>query len=164
MSLVCPACGTRATPRTSASAPTAACRWSPRAGRRRRCSTSATSAPRKIKPQYTEGELVRVAIGRQQPEAELDPEPAARGGRALDAAAHARVRRPRDARRRAARRARAAVGRATTAREVLLQAEMSERARRGRWSRPGRVLALAARRGCLVALAVAILIIDLTVQ
>ena len=68
--LACPSA--RATTRSrSASAPTAGCRSSTRAAASRSRSPTPTSGRARSSPQYTGGELVRVAGGRNQAEAEL---------------------------------------------------------------------------------------------
>jgi hypothetical protein len=95
---------------------------------------------RKIKPQYSEGDLVRVAIGRQQPEAELiqnllleEGVPSTlRRTRGFDvpemlAAGPRDVLVPQSG--------------AEAAREVLLQAELTDRPSSGGPVPPGRVLA-----------------------
>ena len=70
MSLVCPACGTTHAEDerfcSTCGVPLVAA-----GGPREAVLGEREQRARKIKPQYGEGELVRVAIGRQQPEAEL---------------------------------------------------------------------------------------------
>ena len=68
--LVCPACG-RGSPALSASARAAGSRWCSTRRTRRRARPSATHRARKVKPQLTEGELVRVAGARNQAEGEF---------------------------------------------------------------------------------------------
>ena len=110
---------------------------------------------RKIKPQFAEGELVRVAVGRQQPEAELiqnilleEGVPSTlRRTRGFDvpemlAAGPRDVLVPRTG--------------VDTAREVLMQAQMADRPSSGGLVPPGRVLL-----GLLVGIAVVALVIVL---
>jgi len=113
---------------------------------------------RKIKPQFAEGELVRVAVGRQQPEAELiqnilleEGVPSTlRRTRGFDvpemlAAGPRDVLVPRTG--------------VDTAREVLLQAQMADRPSSGGLVPPGRVL-LGLLAG-IALVAIVIVVVDL---
>jgi hypothetical protein len=113
---------------------------------------------RKIKPQYSEGDLVRVAVGRQQPEAELiqnilleEGVPSTlRRTRGFDvpemlAAGPRDVLVPQSG--------------ADAAREVLLQAELADRPSSGGLVPPGRVLAWLL--GAVAVVGAVVLVIDL---
>ena len=116
---------------------------------------------RKVKPQLAEGDLVRVAVGRQQPEAELiqnllleEGVPSTlRRTRGFDvpemlAAGPRDVLVPRTG--------------VEVAREVLLQAEMADRPSSGGLVPPGRVFA--GLVGGLALVALVILLVDLLVR
>jgi hypothetical protein len=116
---------------------------------------------RKIKPQYSEGDLVRVAVGRQQPEAELIQNLLLEEGvpstvqrtRGFDvpemlAAGPRDVLVPQSG--------------AAIAREVLMQADLADRPSSGGLVPPGRVLAWLL--GAVAVVGVLVLIIDLTVR
>ena len=128
--------------------------------RRGAWSTSARERARKIKPQYTEGELVRVAVGRHQPEAELIQ------SLLLEEGVPSTLRRtrgfdvpemlaagPRDV-------LVPAVGRRDRARGAAPGRDDPDRPGRGRWSRPARAAARAARRPRRSSCAIALLIAD----
>jgi hypothetical protein len=113
---------------------------------------------RKIKPQYSEGDLVRVAVGRQQPEAELiqnllleEGVPSAlKRTRGFDvpemlAAGPRDVLVPQSG--------------VDVAREVLLQADLADRPSSGGLVPPGRVLVWLL--GAVALVAVLVLVIDL---
>jgi hypothetical protein len=113
---------------------------------------------RKIKPQYSEGDLVRVAVGRQQPEAELiqnilleEGVPSTlRRTRGFDvpemlAAGPRDILVPQSG--------------AEAAREVLLQADLADRPSSGGLVPPGRVLAWLL--GAVVVVGALVLVIDL---
>ena len=144
--------GTRS---TSASAPTAGCRSSTSGAARRSRSPRRTSGRARSSPQYTGGELVKVARRPQPGRGGADPGHPARGGDPERPAAHARVRRPRLPGRRPARHPRSRGrrrGRPRAARRHRPSTRAGDR-RRGD-ERPLRLLA-----GMLIALASAALVV-----
>ena len=160
MTLVCPACGRAhsgherfcdacGVPLVAAGGPSEA------------LVTERQQRVRKVKPQLAEGDLVRVAVGRQQPEAELIQ------NLLLDEGVPSTLRRTRgfDVPEMLAAGPRDVLVPRTgveVAREVLLQAEMADRPSSGGLVPPGRVFA--GLVGGLALVALVILLVDLLVR
>ena len=78
--LVCPSCGRALSARASASARTARCRWCSTPGGEPPASSERQRRARKIKPQYAEGALVKVARAAEPARGRVHRGAAARGG------------------------------------------------------------------------------------